>query len=361
MAARCSARVGVEGRPTSSWPSRASACGAWSSAGFRALARSPRPRLLVGLAAAQAFVRGCLNVLIVVWSSACSTAGGRGRLPDRRHGSRRPDRRDRGDDAGARRLAVVFGLALVFWGLPIALMAPVPYFATALFLLAVIGAANSRRGRRRDHAAPADCSRRAPHARSGRRLGARHGRSRASARSPRRRSWKPWAPRSAFVAVGLILPVLTLATYRRLVEIDRGGRPGPELELIERVPMFAPLSIAAKERIAGKLVPVSVAAGGARDPDGRRRRPLLHRRRRRARRRRRRPALDDGRGATTSARSRCSATCRGRRPSPRRRLALYALERDAFLEAVTGHAVAHAAGQEVAEARLARVGAQREL
>jgi CRP-like cAMP-binding protein len=35
---------------------------------------------------------------------------------------------------------------------------------------------------------------------------------------------------------------------------------------------------------------------------------------------------------------------------------LYALEREAFLEAVTGHAAAHAAGQEVAEARLARVG-----
>ena len=35
-------------------------------AGFGAIARAPRPRLLVGLAAAQAFVRGCLNVLIVV-------------------------------------------------------------------------------------------------------------------------------------------------------------------------------------------------------------------------------------------------------------------------------------------------------
>jgi CRP-like cAMP-binding protein len=33
---------------------------------------------------------------------------------------------------------------------------------------------------------------------------------------------------------------------------------------------------------------------------------------------------------------------------------LYALQRGAFLAAVTGHPVAHAAGQEVAEARLAR-------
>jgi CRP-like cAMP-binding protein len=35
---------------------------------------------------------------------------------------------------------------------------------------------------------------------------------------------------------------------------------------------------------------------------------------------------------------------------------LYALERDAFLAAVTGHSAAHAAGQEVAGARLARTG-----
>ena len=44
---------------------------------------------------------------------------------------------------GGRRLAVIFGLALVFWGLPITLMAPAPYFAVAIFLLAVVGASNS--------------------------------------------------------------------------------------------------------------------------------------------------------------------------------------------------------------------------
>jgi len=39
---------------------------------------------------------------------------------------------------------------------------------------------------------------------------------------------------------------------------------------------------------------------------------------------------------------------------------LYALQRAAFLEAVTGHSAARAAGHEVAEARLARVGPQPE-
>ena len=36
------------------------------AAGFRAIARSPRPRLVVALIVTQTFVRGCLNVLIVV-------------------------------------------------------------------------------------------------------------------------------------------------------------------------------------------------------------------------------------------------------------------------------------------------------
>ena len=45
-------------------------------AGFGVIARAPRPRLLVGLAAAQAFVRGCLNVLIVVVASTSTLDGG---------------------------------------------------------------------------------------------------------------------------------------------------------------------------------------------------------------------------------------------------------------------------------------------
>ena len=59
----------------------------------------------------------------------------------------------------------------------------------------------------------------------------------------------------------MILPFLTIATYRRLVEIDGAVVPAPELELIDRVPMFVPLSIAMKERVAATLVPLSVSPG----------------------------------------------------------------------------------------------------
>ena len=97
-------------------------------AGIGYLARSPGLRVVVGLVAAQAFVRGCLNVLIVVaafqvldanasavgYMTAAVGAGGLlGALG--------------AFTLGGRRLAVVFGGALVFWGLPIAPWRPRPF------------------------------------------------------------------------------------------------------------------------------------------------------------------------------------------------------------------------------------------
>ena len=230
-------------------------------AGFGVIARAPRPRLLVGLAAAQAFVRGCLNVLIVVvvyrtldggaaevgYLTAAMGAGGLlGALAAM--------------TLGARRLAVVFGLALVFWGLPIVLMALGPYFGTAIFLLAVIGAANSVE----DVAVVTLLQRTVPDDLLTRVFGVFWGLAMGAVALG-----SIAAPvvvdvvgsRTAFLVVGAILPLLTLATYRRLTEIDRAVVPGPELGLIERVPMFAPLSLAAKERIARNLVPVTVTPG----------------------------------------------------------------------------------------------------
>ena len=67
--------------------------------------------------------------------------------------------------------------------------------------------------------------------------------------------------REAFIIVGAILPLLTVATYRRLVSIDRDAAPVPELGLVQRVPMFQPLSVAAKERVAGNLLLQSVERG----------------------------------------------------------------------------------------------------
>ena len=114
------------------------------AAGFQTIARAPGARLVVALIAAQTFVRGCLNVLIVVAAYQVLDAGGEavgymtaaigvGGLVGALGAM----------TLGGRRLAVSFGLALAFWGAPIMLVGPWPELALALLMLAVVGAANS--------------------------------------------------------------------------------------------------------------------------------------------------------------------------------------------------------------------------
>jgi CRP-like cAMP-binding protein len=138
------------------------------------------------------------------------------------------------------------------------------------------------------------------------------------------------------------------------VEIDKTVVPAPEFELLEELPMFSPLSIAAKERIAASLVRLAVPsgelvirAGDAGDrfyivDDGE-------------------FDIDAGGFHSTAHRADYFGEIALLRDVPRTASVaaavdshLFALQRDDFLAAVTGHSVAHATGQAVAEARLAR-------
>jgi MFS family permease len=353
-AAALLARVTVEGRITLTAAAAGMRPSRMVRAGFRAVAGDADARLVVALVAAQAFVRGCLNVLIVVAVYRVL------------HGS--------GADVGyltaaigvggllgafgamtleGRRLAVPFGLALVFWGLPIALMAPSPYFAAAVVLLAVVGAANSVE----DVAVFTLLQRIFPDDVLTRALGLLWGLAMGAVAIGSIVAPAVVAAagaRVALIVVGGILPLLTLAAYRRLAEIDETIAPAPELELIEEVPMFSPLSVATKERVAANLVPLFVSSGelvirageagdkfyivgdGELDIDAGGRHSTAHR------------AdyfgeiallRDVARTASVTAKVDCH---------------LYALQRDDFLAAVTGHSLARAAGQAVVEARLAQ-------
>jgi MFS family permease len=66
VAAMLLARVQVEGRVDLAADADKGSAGRALAAGFRAIAGAPRARLVVGLTIGQTFVRGCLNVLIVV-------------------------------------------------------------------------------------------------------------------------------------------------------------------------------------------------------------------------------------------------------------------------------------------------------
>jgi len=144
---------------------------------------------------------------------------------------------------------------------------------------------------------------------------------------------------------------VTILAWRRLAKIDHEVAAPAGLELVAAVPMFEPLSVVAKEHVASRLTRIDVApgevvvrAGEAGDrfyvvADG---------------------ELEIVNGAHGTARKGDffgeialirdvprTATVRATAPTQ-----LYALEREDFLAAVTGHSAVRAAGQAVVEQRL---------
>ena len=256
------AAVSVEGHALTAFVSGTVSLRRELLAGFQTALGEPKSRVVVGLIAAQTFVRGCLNVLIVVTVFRVLHAGpGAVGYMTAAIGV--------GGLFGAfgamalvgRRLATPFGAALVLWGLPIALLAPRPYLAISLVLLAVVGFANSVE----DVAGFTLLQRVVPDALLTRALGVVWGLAMGavalgSITAPA--VVHALGPRPALVVVGLILPLLTVFTWGRLIAIDRTvAAPAEELAVIEGVAMFAPLSIAAKEHVAATLTTLSVSPG----------------------------------------------------------------------------------------------------
>jgi hypothetical protein len=160
--------------------------------------------------------------------------------------------------------------------------------------------------------------------------------------------------RSSFVIVAAVLPVLLLVSHRRLRAIEAGIIPSARLEMVEAVPVFAPLSLASKEQIAGTLVEMTAEPGEVviRKGDVGDRCYLVA----------------DGRLAAEvddTGTIRDAGTFFGEiallRDIPRTATVravtharLYALHRDDFLAALSGHRPATAAATAIADAHLAR-------
>jgi MFS family permease len=340
-------RVRTEGAATVRAASRGRPGFAW-----RTVAQHPGAPVVVVLMVAQAFVRGCLNVLIVVAAfRLLDGGGGTVGVLTAAIGAGGVIGAIASSTVRSRRLARIFALSLFGWGLPIVLVAPSPELVAALVLLGIVGASNSV-----EDVAGFTLLQRAIRDEAlsgvlgliwGAAMGALALGSIATPLLVRE-----LGARSAFVLVGFLLPVLTIAGFRRMRALDDLAAPSRQQLLVDEVPMFVPLSLAAKERLAAKLVPLEVPSGETivRAGDVGDRFYIV----------------DSGTvriGLETGEKQSGAGEYFGEiallRDVPRTATVtattatqLYALERADFLAAVTGHALAEAAAYKVVETRL---------
>jgi MFS family permease len=231
--------------------------------GFRAIARDHRLQLVIGLFSAQTLVNGAMGVLITVSAlqlldigpggvGYLNAAVGVGGLIGAVFSLML---------VGRKRLAGMFGLAVAGTGGPMIFIAPHPSTAIALVAFALIGVSNIVE----DVAGFTLLQRTTPGEVLSRVFGVAHSLFFATVGAG-----AILAPllvhaigvRWALVAVGSVLPVLALATRIPLVRLDDAAIDhGRELEQLRSIPIFSPLSAPVLEGLAARLEPAYAAAG----------------------------------------------------------------------------------------------------
>ena len=232
-------------------------------AGYGTVARDARLRLVIGLYGAQTLVAGALNVLIVVAAlelldlgkagiGYLNSAVGVGGLLG-------------GFAAltliGRSRLASDFGAGLIVLGLPIALIGVFPETAAALLLLGIVGVGTTIV----DVAGVTLLQREVSDDVLTRVMGVVQ-----SVFVGTLGIGAVLAPllisvlgvRGSLIATGLLLPALAVLAWRPLRGIDATvAAPPRSLELLRRIPIFAPLPSPTVEQLAAHVVPLNVKAG----------------------------------------------------------------------------------------------------
>ncbi len=233
--------------------------------GIRAVAQSRGLTLILGLAAAQALTRGALTVFSVVvaiellamgeaGAGALMAAVGVGAVIGSLCASLL---------VGTGRLGAWFAVGVALWGLPIALIGVFPQQAAALLLLAFVGVGNALI----DLAGFTLIGRLAPDAVMARVFGVLESLVAVSIGfgsilASLMIAWVGLAP--ALIAIGLVCPVLAVASWWGLRSLDRSvDALDEEVGLLQQVPMFRPLPLPAIEQLARGLEPVTVIAGDA--------------------------------------------------------------------------------------------------
>jgi MFS family permease len=339
-------------------PGRYAARGGWQHealAGFRTIWRDSRLRLIVALFAAQTLVYGAFVVLTAVASIRLLGLGspGIGYL----NAALGVGGLIGGIAAvalvGVRRLGLTFGLALILWGAPILVIGLWAQAAPAFVLIGIAGLGLTLV----DVAGFTLLQRAVPEEVLARVFGVLHSAFYATGGigaivAPALIDWL--GIRGALIVAGAVLPAVTIPTFGLLAHIDRTLTvPTAELKRLRSIEMFAPLPAPTLEALAANLTRVGVPAGETvfrqGDPgdrfyivdsgaveievDGREVNVL---------------GPGDYFGEIALLRDiRRTATARARKETQ-----LYALERDAFLGAVTGHAGSTEAAETVVVARL---------
>jgi MFS family permease len=232
-------------------------------AGLRAIFGDRAIALLVGLFAAQTFVDGLLGVLIAVvaldylaggaatvgWLNAASGIGGI------------VGAAIAGVLVGRGRLAADFGLGVLLFGLPLALIATWKSEGFALLLLAAVGVGNTLA----DVSGMTLLQRVTPDALVGRVFGVLESVllltvALGAAAAPLLLS--VLGTRGALVAAGVLLPALVVPSLPVLRRIDAAtGAPQSDVELLRRVPFFTTLPELAIERLARSVEHSQARAG----------------------------------------------------------------------------------------------------
>jgi MFS family permease len=327
-------------------------------AGFRTVGRDPRLRVLLILFSAQTLVAGSLAVLLVVMAFELLELGesGVGYLNSAVGVGALVGSVAALSLAGLSRLSPPFIAGVLLWGAPLALIGLWSEPAVAILLLAVVGVGNSIV----DVAAFTLIQRSVPDDVLARVFGVIQF------------LWIStfglggilvvplidWlGADGALIVAGAFLPALVVLTGPRLLRLDAAAEaPGTELSLLRSIPIFAPLPGAPLEHLAGRLVPVRVDAGTTivRQGDAGDRFYVVVEGEVEV-------SVDGtvvtelGPGGYFGEIALIRDVPRTATATARTPVVLYALERDDFLAAVTGHAPSARAAEDVATARLGSV------